>query len=336
MTQPRTILLPIGDPNGIGPEVAVKAAAALHGRSDIRAVIVGDRFVVEHYAGLAGWDVRPVAMEAAAAAGALDLIEVDSLPSRAFEPGTFSSAAGRATVRYVAAAVDQVKAGRAQAIVACPHSETSINAAGIGFAGYPTLLARLLGLPADRVFLMLVGGRLRIVHATLHERLADAIARLTPELVEAAAVAAVGALVAQGIARPRIGILGINPHAGEQGLFGTDDDGITMPAADRLRSAGHDVVGPQGADLLLGRDDIDVFVAMYHDQGHVPVKLLAGRSAAALSIGAGLIFSSVGHGCAFDIAGKGLAEPEAVLRAVDLVAGHAGHAGLAEGAGAVR
>ncbi|WP_253075600.1 4-hydroxythreonine-4-phosphate dehydrogenase PdxA [Bradyrhizobium sp. 200] len=122
-----------------------------------------------------------------------------------------------------------------------------------------------------------------------------------------------------GIANPRIGIFGINPHAGENGLFGDDDDRITAPAVDRLRKAGILAEGPVGADIILGRKDIDGFVAIYHDQGHIPVKLLAGRNASALSVGAGVLFSSVGHGSAFDIAGQDKADPSAVLRTLRLI-----------------
>jgi 4-hydroxythreonine-4-phosphate dehydrogenase len=166
---------------------------------------------------------------------------------------------------------------------------------------------------------MLVGGGLRILHATLHERLQGALSRLTPDLVEAAALVCVSALKDIGISNPRIGIFGINPHAGEGGLFGDDDEQITVPAVSRLRQAGLNVEGPVGADVMLGRSDLDGFVAMYHDQGHIAVKLVAGRKSSALSVGAGVVFSSVGHGAAFDIAGRGEADPEAVLRTVQLL-----------------
>jgi 4-hydroxythreonine-4-phosphate dehydrogenase len=126
-----------------------------------------------------------------------------------------------------------------------------------------------------------------------------------------------------GTERPKIGLFGINPHAGEGGLFGDDDERITIPAAATLRSVGLDIEGPLGADLMLGRRDIDAFVAMYHDQGHIPIKLLAGRNSAAMSIGAGLVFSSVGHGSAFDIAGRGVADPDALIRSIELVSGRA-------------
>ena len=189
-----------------------------------------------------------------------------------------------------------------------------------------------MDIPESEVFLMLVGGGLRIVHVTLHERLQNALARITPDLICKAANAAADALRAQGIARPKIGLFGINPHAGEGGLFGDDDARITIPAAASLRDAGLEVEGPLGADLMLGRRDIDAFVAMYHDQGHIPIKLLAGRNSAAMSIGAGLVFSSVGHGSAFDIAGQGIADPAALIRSIELVSGNAvfeRHAGAA-------
>ncbi|MHA6796987.1 PdxA family dehydrogenase [Pseudonocardia bannensis] len=318
------VLLTVGDPNGIGPEVAVKAAAALTDEPDLAPVVVGDHEVVEPHAVRAGLRIRHTDGSAEPRSGVLDLLPVAALPPGEFLPGTVSAEAGAATVAYLAAAVDAAARGRGRAIVACPHSETAVNAAGIPFDGYPGLLAELSGVTRDRVFLMLVGGGLRIVHATLHERLGDALDRLTPDLVEAAARAAADFLAAAGVLAPRIGVCGINPHAGEGGLFGDDDERVTAPAVAALRRDGIDATGPLGADLLLGpdrRDGFDAFVAMYHDQGHIPVKLLAGRTAAALSIGAGLAFSSVGHGAAFDIAGRGVADPEAVLRAVRLVGG---------------
>ncbi|HEY4439844.1 MAG TPA: 4-hydroxythreonine-4-phosphate dehydrogenase PdxA [Candidatus Elarobacter sp.] len=302
------VALTIGDPNGIGPEIAVKAAAVLAGAWPEPPILVGDQAVIEHYVALHAPRVL------------VRIAAVDALPAGAFQPGTTSAAAGAATVAYVEAALELVRAGRASAIVACPHSETAVNAAGIAFSGYPGLLARLLGVAEDRVFLMLAGGGLRIVHATLHERLRDALDRLTPELVEAAALAAVAALRTMGIAEPRLGMFGINPHAGEDGLFGDDDERITAPAVRRLRAAGIDVEGPAGADVLLAQRDRDAYVAMYHDQGRVPVKLLAPRASVALAIGTGVLFASVGHGSAFDIAGRGVADPTATVRALELVA----------------
>jgi 4-hydroxy-L-threonine phosphate dehydrogenase PdxA len=321
VTEP-TIALTIGDPNGIGPEIAVKASARLARDGGPAIVLVGDEFVVRHYVELCAKDFVVHPFDGAAAeSGRLQLLAVEALPRGAFSPGTPVAAGGRATVDYVAAAMRFVSEGHAAAIVACPHSETNVNAAGIRFSGYPSLLARLKNVPEDEVFLMLVGGGLRIVHVTLHERLHTALGRITSELVERATRTADAALRELNITQPRIGLFGINPHAGEGGLFGCDDEEITVPAVRRLQASGLNVEGPLGADLMLGRRDFDAFVAMYHDQGHIPVKLLAGRNSAAMSIGSGLLFSSVGHGSAFDIAGRGVAEPDAVLRSIQLLGG---------------
>lgn len=301
----QAIALPIGDPNGIGPEIAVKAAAALAGNGP-RILLIGDRFVIDSYAQRFATDIP------------LDIVAVDTLPRDAFSPGQMNAEAGRATIRYVEAAFDLTRAGRADRIVASPHNERAVRAAGIPFSGYPSLIARLAGLPHDRVFLMLVGARLRIVHVTLHERLRDAIAHLSPDLIEAAAQACVDALACLGVDRPRIGIFGINPHAGEGGLFGDEDERVTKPAAARLRAAGMAIEGPAGADVLI-RSGLDAFLAMYHDQGHIPMKLLAGNTASAFSIGSSVLFASVGHGSAFDIAGKGVADPEALIQTLRLV-----------------
>ena len=320
------VALAIGDPNGIGPEIAVRAAAQIAGAGPdkrTRVILFGDMFVVRFYAQRCCPELtlREVQADdlAPAAAGAIDVVNVASLAPEAFVPGQVAAAAGTATLAYVAAALRAARAGRFDAVIACPHSETAINASGVRFAGYPGYVAHEMGMPAEDVYLLLIGGGLRIVHATLHEGIVSALARLDRRHVERAARAAVQALQLMGIERPVVGLMGINPHAGEGGLFGREDIDITEPAARNLRDEGIAVVGPQGADLLLTSLDVDVFVAMYHDQGHIPVKLRAGRHSAALSIGAGVLFSSVGHGSGFDIAGTLRADAAPLLGAVRLV-----------------
>jgi 4-hydroxythreonine-4-phosphate dehydrogenase len=316
----KTIALTIGDPNGIGPEIAVKAAAAMRNSEDLRVILIGDEHVIRHYAGLCAPDVLFQSFTGQPSSdGSILLHPVAALASDRFRPGQVDADAGRATVAYVDAAIGLIRSGQAHAIVGCPHNETAVNAVGVPFTGYPGLIARLTHTPEEKVFMMLIGGGLRILHATLHERIHHALARLTPGLIEEAGLACATTLRQFGVANPRIGIFGINPHAGENGLFGDDDDRITAPAVQRLRAAGLSVEGPVGADIILGRKDIDGFVAIYHDQGHIPVKLLAGRDASALSVGAGVLFSSVGHGSAFDIAGQNKADPAAVLRTLRLI-----------------
>lgn len=316
----KRIALAIGEPNGIGPEIAVKAAAELHGH-DVHLVLVGDAFVIEHYAHRHAPQLALVPFDAAPDVPGLRFADVPALPADAFQPGEILPDAGAATIAYVRAAVELARQGLADAVIGCPHSETSVHRAGIAFSGYPGLISGLTSTPTDRVFLLLVSPELRIGHVTLHERLHDALARMTPELVVDAAVAVIEATRALGIEEPRLGVFGINPHAGEDGLFGDDDQAVNVPAVERLRAMGYAVDGPAGADVMLSQRRHDVYLAMYHDQGHIPIKLLSPLTASAMSVGAGIVFSSVGHGCAFDIAGRGVADPRAVLRTVRMLAG---------------
>jgi len=318
------IAIALGDPNGIGPEIAVKAAAA-SADADLQPVLVGDEFVIREYARrhapqAALIPLTPIAeAPQTPAAGRIFYVPVEALAADAFQPGKVDPAAGRATVAYVREAVRLAREGAVDAIIGCPHSETAINRAGIPFSGYPGLIAQLTATPQDKVFLMLAAAGLRIAHVTLHESVRQALGRITTELVVEAGVAAVEATRRLGVENPRLGVFGINPHAGEDGLFGDDDERITKPAVQRLRELGIAADGPVGADLLLAQRRHDVYLAMLHDQGHIPIKLLSPLRASALAIGAGVVFSSVGHGSAFDIAGQGIADPASVIDTLRLL-----------------
>lgn len=308
----KRIAVTLGDPNGIGPEIVMKAVQALHGEDRVQLTVFGPPQVLERAAAVTGTQqllkslaVRPVG----------------ELPAAAAKPGEVNAEAGASTIAAATAAIQAVQAGEFDAIVAGPHHETAISMAGIPFSGYASLLARVCGQPEGSVFLMLVGGGLRIVHVTLHESVATALARITTDLVVAAAQAGVRACVAQGIANPKVALFGINPHASEGTLFGPEDAERTVPAAQRLRALGVDVTGPQGGDVLLADRKHDLYVAMFHDQGHIPMKLLVPQGASAVSIGAGVLLASTGHGSAMDIAGTGTARPDALLRSVRLLAG---------------
>ena len=295
------IAIAIGDPNGIGPEIAVKAAKKFAGGS-VEPVLVGDEFVIREYGG-AGLAIAPVT----------------SLDTAAFSPGKIDARAGAATVAYIKEAVRLVQTGEVSAIVACPQSETAINSAGIPFSGYAGLLAQITKTPEDRVFLMLVAAGLRVAHVTLHESVRSALGRITTDRVVAAGLATVKSVERLGVKRPKLGVFGINPHAGENGLFGDDDDRVTVPAVARLRELGVDARGPVGADVMLSQRKHDVYLAMFHDQGHIPMKLLSPLRSSALSIGTPVLFSSVGHGSAHDIAGKGVADPISVIETFELL-----------------
>lgn len=309
---PRRLALAAGDPNGIGPEIAIKALAALDDAARERITLFGPGEVLQRAAQLC---------DQAALWPRLRHVEAGTLDAAHAVPGSIDAAAGASTVASATAALQACRAGTFDAVIACPHHETAIHQAGIRFSGYPSLVARVCGVPEDEVFMLLVGGGLRILHATLHESVATALERMTPDLVLNAVYAGVRACQALGVNRPRIGLFGINPHASEGTLFGPEDQRITVPAAQALRAAGLDVEGPQGADVMLSQRRHDLYIAMFHDQGHIPVKLLAPNAASALSIGADALLSSVGHGSAMDIAGRGIADPTALLRTIALLGG---------------
>ncbi len=306
------IALSIGDPNGIGPEIVLKALSALAGDPRFLITVFGAPAVLERAAHATGLtDLLAT----------LDVRIAGELTPGAHRFGEISAEAGASTVASATAAIQACQAGEFDAVVAAPHHETAIAQAGIPFSGYPSLLARVCGMPEGQVFLMLVGGGLRIVHVTLHESVATALARITTQLVVDATLAGVSACRRLGLAQPRVALFGINPHASEGSLFGPEDEALVVPAARRLHELGMDVTGPQGADALLAGGAHDLYVAMLHDQGHIPVKLLAPQAASAISIGANVLLASTGHGSAMDIAGIGAARPDALLRSLRLVAG---------------
>jgi 4-hydroxy-L-threonine phosphate dehydrogenase PdxA len=303
----RRIAIAIGDPNGIGPEIAVRAAAAPP--RGVEPILVGDEYILRGYA------------ERFAPGARLEIAPVDALEPAAFQPGALDARAGAATVAYMREAVRLCQAGGADAVVGCPHSETAVNRAGIVFNGYTGLVADLTGTPREKSFMMLVAAGLRITHVTLHESVSAALGRMSIGLVVEAGLATDALLRRLGIESPRLGLFGINPHAGEDGLFGDDDERITKPAVAELRRLGVQVDGPVGADLMLAQRRHDAYLAMFHDQGHIPVKLLSPLRASALAIGVPILFSSVAHGCAHDIAGQGLADPTAIMETLELLAG---------------
>jgi 4-hydroxy-L-threonine phosphate dehydrogenase PdxA len=297
--------LAIGDPNGIGAEICVKAAVALGRTGALRPLIIGEDFIVDQV-----WTTLGLGV---AARSAFEVHHVGALARSDWKPGSVDPAAGAATVRYAAEAVRLQREGVIGAVGAAPHSETAVNASGTPFSGYAGLLADLTGTPRDQVFLMLEAKGLRVVHCTLHEGVLQAIARITPELIEAAAKAALKTLPRLGIREPRLCVIGINPHAGEGGLFGDEDERITRPAVEAMRAQGLPVAGPVGADLALSERKHDAYVAMLHDQGHVAVKMISPKGASAIAAGLPFLFSSVGHGAAFDLAGQGRADASAMI-----------------------
>jgi 4-hydroxy-L-threonine phosphate dehydrogenase PdxA len=292
----------MGDPGGIGPEIAVKAALDERVRALCEPVLVGSRAVF----GSLGLSLKKT-----------HLVETEA---REFHVGEIHPEHGLAALEAARTAIHGAMAGHYHAVVAAPHSETAIHAAGIEFDGYPSFVARTAGLAPEDGILMLcfehAGREVRIAHVTLHASVRKALAMITTERVLRTIQAVDTALKKMGMEKPKIAVSGVNPHAGEGGLFGDEEQAVVMPAIEAARAQGITVDGPIGADLLIQRAGYDACIVMLHDQGHVAAKLLAPQRAAGLAIGTPVLFSSVAHGAAFDIAGQNRADPAAMVEAI--------------------
>lgn len=238
---------------------------------------------------------------------------------REFQIGDIHPEHGLAALDAARTAIEGALAGRYAAVVAAPHSETAIHAAGIEFDGYPSFVARCAGLAPEEGILMLCfahGGReVRIPHVTLHTSVREAVAMISTERVLKTIRAAHRAMRQLGIEKPKIAVSGLNPHAS-----GPEEEKVISPAIERAREENIAADGPIGADTLIQRTGYDAYIVMLHDQGHVAAKLLAPNRAAAMTIGTPVLFSSVAHGAAFDIAGRNRADPSAMVEAITRVA----------------
>jgi 4-hydroxy-L-threonine phosphate dehydrogenase PdxA len=306
----RRIAIAIGDPAGIGPEVALKAALDPRVTSVCRPLLFGD----------------PAALALHAKSCRLEMggIELRPVAGAAPELGKSRATRGEAEIAAARAAIRAALEGQVDGVVAAPHTERAVRDAGIDFDGYPGLVATCAGVARDKAYLMLCFDQVRIVHMTLHMPLARAVSLVTQERVARVIAATNDALSRLGIAAPRIAVAGLNPHAGEDGMFGSEESTAIGPAIAAARARGVRADGPFGADTMLRRHGYDAFVVMYHDQGHIAAKLLAPDRAAAVTIGTNALFASVAHGSALDIAGQNRANPDAMIAAVRLLAGAPG------------
>ena len=323
MPLPR-IAVATGDPAGIGPEIALKAALDARVRALARPLLVGDPAVVEMHAQAAGLTPRLNVVAKAADAdwsnGAVNLLDARDGANTPVKIGTVDAAYGRASLAAASCAIKTALAGEVEAVVAAPQTERSIAAAGIHFDGYPSFVARETGTAEENVYLMICFDDKRIVHATLHLSVREALALITREHVGRVIRVTDAALKKLGIAQPKIFVSGLNPHAGEDGLFGRDEIEIITPAIQTAAQDGIAVEGPFGADTMFRKQGCDAFIVMLHDQGHIAAKLLAFNRTAGLSIGSPILFSSVAHGSAHDIAGKGVADAGAMIEAITRLA----------------
>jgi 4-hydroxythreonine-4-phosphate dehydrogenase len=319
----------LGDPAGIGPEVALKAVMLRAVREACRPILFGDASVIEAHAAACGIKapIRRVlrAADAPDDDGTVALVERRQFSPGELHIGSIAANHGESALDSAKAAIDAALAGEVDAVVAAPQTEAAIKLAGIEFDGYPTFVARCTGVPPEDAFLMLcfdMGGKeMRIVHTTLHVALRHAFELVTRDRVLNAVRSADNALRRMGIASPRIAVSGLNPHAGEGGLFGDEEKEIISPALRDAKARGVTAEGPFGADTMFLRQGYDAFVVMFHDQGHILAKSQAFDGTAALTIGTPVLFSSVAHGSALDIAGKNRADPGAMVQAIRRVAG---------------
>jgi 4-hydroxythreonine-4-phosphate dehydrogenase len=321
------IAITMGDPAGIGPEIIMKSLGHADLYERCRPLVVGSAGRLGEAGAIVGSKLKINAVdrlaEARFTAGTVDCVDV-GLVLPGFPFGQVSPAAGEAAYRYIERAVKWIQAGDADAICTAPLSKEALQSAGHRFPGHTELLAHLTGTP--EVSMMLVAPKLRVIHVTTHLGLVDAIAKINPALVERTIVRAHDTLQQAGISEPRIGVCAINPHAGEHGLFGHgEEEEKIAPAVRNCQARGWRVEGPLPADTLFfraGRGDFDIVVAMYHDQGHGPVKVMGLESGVNITVGLPVVRTSVDHGTAFDIAGKGIADErsllEALRQAVDL------------------
>lgn len=311
----KPIAITMGDPAGVGAEVIVKAAAELSPADRAGLLVIGSAETLERAIKATGVPLR-LTTDSAAGDNLLALDDV-AVPGMPLPFGKLDPTGGEASYRYIARAVELSMSGRAAGIVTAPINKEALNLAGHHYDGHTGMLAHLTGSRSS--FMLLASERLKVIHVSTHVSLRDAIGRATPERILETIRVGNAHLKRTGYDNPRIAVAGINPHCGENGLFGREDDLQVAPAVEMARNEGIDVVGPISADTLYYRaysGAFDLVVAQYHDQGHIPIKLVAFDTAVNVSLGLPIDRTSVDHGTAFDLAGTGRANHVNMLAAI--------------------
>jgi len=346
------LAITMGDPSGVGPEVVIAALASRRARAAGRALVIGDARILARAAAFTGKAFAPRvvsnAKEASASRSPVCLLDLHNADAEQIPIGQLSAAAGRAAADYIEKAAAIALAGEVSGLVTAPINKGALRKAGVPHAGHTEMLAALCGV--KRVAMMLVHGEMRVSHVTTHVSLREACEIITQERVLSVIRLTDEALRRMGIAQPRVAVAGLNPHAGEGGLFGDEEIEVIAPAVEAARSEGINATGPLPPDTVFARHragEFDAVVAMVHDHGHIAVKTLGfaptpvGRgclripaaspstprlraSGVNLTLGLPIIRTSVDHGTAFDIAGKGLADPTSMVEAIVLAAEMAG------------
>ena len=310
----------MGDPASIGPEIILKTLAEPRPfYAHCRPLVIGDQRVLEQSAPAVPVQVVSTPGETRGEPGTIDLLDMQNADPAAFTPGQVSGIAGKASAEYIVKATELALAGEIAAIVTAPINKEAINQGGYHYAGHTELLTDLTD--ATNVSMMLVSSKLRVLHVSTHVSLAEAIQRVQTERVLKVIRLAHTACQMLGIAKPRVAVAGLNPHAGESGLFGDQEITQIVPAIEAACHEGIDASGPWPGDtvfLQAVNGKFDVVIAMYHDQGHIPMKLLGFDEGVNVSIGLPIIRTSVDHGTAFDIVGQGIASERSLIAALDV------------------
>jgi 4-hydroxythreonine-4-phosphate dehydrogenase len=316
------IAVTMGDPAGIGPEIVAKTFADPGFREESRAIVVGDPAILKRAIRLLELSLLVNAIsepeEAALEPDAVDVIAVGEVPED-LPFGELAARAGEAAFRYLERATGLASAGRVGAMATAPLNKEAMYLAGHKYPGHTEILADLTGTKAYAM--MLVTDELKVIHVSTHVSLKEAIERVKPERELAVIRLAHDSMRKLGVEKPKVAVAGLNPHAGENGLFGTEDLERIAPAVKRAREEGIEASGPWPPDTVLmraRRGEFDVVVVQYHDQGHIPVKLMGFDTGVNVTVGLPFFRTSVDHGTAFDIAGSGKADHASMQAAIDL------------------
>jgi 4-hydroxythreonine-4-phosphate dehydrogenase len=323
MTSRPRLLLTLGDVAGIGPEIITRAWPQLV--AFCRPVVVGDVNWLHKAVQLVGGDARVKLVERpdelAPSGEVIPCLKGSTQDLRQVEPGCVSAAAGRAAFDFLCRAIDLVQAGAADGIVTAPLHKEGLRAAGLPYPGHTEILAERTG--TRHYAMLLYGHGLGVAHVTLHMALRDVFRHLTLAAVQEK-IRLLDDILRRLLARrPRLGVAALNPHASDGGLFGDEEATIIRPAVEAARHEGLEASGPWPSDTLFVRargGEFDGIVAMYHDQGHIALKLLAGLHAVNITAGLPLVRTSVAHGTAYDIAGRGIADATSMIEAARVAA----------------
>lgn len=318
----------MGDPAGVGPEIILKSLNDASVYEQCRPIVIGDKKILDRAQAYVNTNLKIVSVEDITSDlvfeyGKVLCLDLDLVPSD-LPIGQVSAEAGHAAFEFLRKSIELAKEGKISAICTAPLNKEALHKGGHMYPGHTEILAELTN--TEDFSMMLSAPNLKVIHVTTHVGIIDAVNMINPDRVYKVIKLADETLKKAGYTQPKIAVCGINPHAGENGLFGYgEEEAKVIPAVEKAAAEGINVVGPLPADTLFFRTvrgDFDIVVAMYHDQGHGPVKVLGLDSGVNITVGLPIIRTSVDHGTAFDIAGKGIADEkslqEAIRQAIEL------------------